>query len=130
MSCDSCCVIYFLTCSSCRDQYVGSAIKFKQIFRIDKSDIKIKNDRCGTARHFNNNCCSANNKHTYLKVRSLNKDLIIISVVLKICYGKEKNIGRHDYLRTCLEWIILMIYIVWKGKAIENNCFWTDVWHF
>ena len=38
--------------------------------------------------------------------------------------------GRHNYLLTCMGWIILMIYIVWKGMAIENNCFGTDVWHF
>ena len=103
MSCDSCSVIYLITCSSCREQYVGSAINFKQIFRIHKSDIKTNKDRCGTARHFNNKCCSPNNKHAYLKVRSLNRHLIIISVVLKIYYGNEKNIGRQNCLLTCME---------------------------
>ena len=67
MSCDSCNVIYWITFSSCREQYVGSAISFKQRFRIHKSDTKSNKDRCGIARHFNK-CCSPNNKHAYLKV--------------------------------------------------------------
>ena len=32
------------------DQYVGSATDFKARFRIHKSDIKTKKDKCGTAR--------------------------------------------------------------------------------
>ena len=40
----------------------------KQRFRIQKPDIKTKRDCCGTARHFDNKCCSPNNKHVYLKV--------------------------------------------------------------
>ena len=56
------------TCSNCRGQYVGSSINFKQRFRIHKSDIKTNKDRSGTARHFNNKCCSPNNKHVYLVI--------------------------------------------------------------
>ena len=67
LSCDSCNIIYLITCSSCREQYVGAA-NFKQRFRIHKSDIKINKAHCGTARHFNNKCCSPNNKHAYLKI--------------------------------------------------------------
>ena len=100
LSCDSCNVIYLITCSKCREQYVGSAINFKQRFRIHKSDIKTNKYRCGTARHFNNKCCNPNNKHAYLKYRLLKRCLIIISLVLKIYYGNEKNIGRHNYLLT------------------------------
>ena len=73
LSFDSCNVIYLITCSNCREQYVGSAINFKQRFRIHKSDIKTNQDRCGTARHFNNKCCSPNNKHAYLKVQIIEK---------------------------------------------------------
>ena len=40
----------------------------KQRFRIQKPDIKTNRDCCGTARHFDNKCCSPNNKHVYLKV--------------------------------------------------------------
>ena len=58
--CDSGNVIYLIRYSNCREQYVGSAISFKQIFRIYKYDIKTNKDRCATARHFNNKCCSPN----------------------------------------------------------------------
>ena len=66
---DSFNVLYLITCSSCREQYVGSAINFKQILRIQKPDIKTKKNRFGTARHFNNKCCSPNNNHVYLKIQ-------------------------------------------------------------
>ena len=69
LSCDSFNVIYLLTYSNCREQNVGSAINFKQRFRINKSDIKTNKDRCGGARHFNNKCCSPDNNHGYLKVQ-------------------------------------------------------------
>ena len=69
LSCDSCNVTYLKTCSNCRKKYVGPAINFKQSFRINKSDINTKKDRCGTAKYFNNKCCSPKNKHVYLKVQ-------------------------------------------------------------
>ena len=53
-SCDSCNFIYLITCPNCREQYLGSAINFKQRFKIHKSDIKTNKDRCDIARHFNN----------------------------------------------------------------------------
>ena len=68
-SCNSCNGIYLRTCSNCREQYVGSAINFRQRFRIHKSDIKTNKGRCGTARCFNNKCCNPNNEHAYLKVQ-------------------------------------------------------------
>ena len=73
LSCDSCNIIYLITCSNCREQYVESAINFKQRFRMHKSDIRTNKDRCGTAKHFNNKCCSSNNKHAYLKVQIIEK---------------------------------------------------------
>ena len=69
LSCDSCNASYLITCFNCREQYVGSAINFKQRFRIHKSDIKTNKDRCGTARHFNNKCCGPNSNHAYLKIQ-------------------------------------------------------------
>ena len=69
LSCGSCNLIFLITCSSCRKRYVGSAINFKQRFRIHKSDIKTNKDRCGTARHFSNKYCGPNNKHFYLKIQ-------------------------------------------------------------
>ena len=46
LSCDSCNVLYLITCYNCREQYVGSAINFKQRFRVYKSDIKTNKVRC------------------------------------------------------------------------------------
>ena len=59
--CNSCSVIYLVECSNCKEQYVGSALNFKQQFRMQKSKIKTNKDRCGTARHFNNVCCHPSN---------------------------------------------------------------------
>ena len=61
--------IYLVECINCKWQYVGSATSFKQRFRIHKSDIKTKKDRCGTARHFNSICCHPINSYGYLKVQ-------------------------------------------------------------
>ena len=58
-----------ISCSNCYDQYVGSALDFKSRFRIHKSDIKTKKDRCGTARHFNTKCTDSSNPHKFLKVQ-------------------------------------------------------------
>ena len=71
----SCNVMYLVECSNCKQQYVGSALNFKQRFRIHKSDIKINKDRCGTARHFNNVCCPPSNPHNYLKVQLIKQVL-------------------------------------------------------
>ena len=43
------------------------ALDFKSRFRIHKSDIKTKKDRCGTARHFNTKCTDSSNPHKFLK---------------------------------------------------------------
>ena len=40
--CGSVNVIYFITCSKCLEQYVGSAFKFKTRFRIHKSDVETR----------------------------------------------------------------------------------------
>ena len=62
-------VIYLTSCKNCEDQYIGSAIDFKARFRIHKSDIKTKKDRCGTARHFNSKCSDVQNPHRFLQVQ-------------------------------------------------------------
>ena len=54
LNCESKNVIYIISCKSCEDQYVGSAVNFKNRFRVHKSNIKTNKDRCGTSRHFNN----------------------------------------------------------------------------
>ena len=48
LSYDSCNVIHLITYSNYREQYVGSAMNFKQRFRIHKSDIKTNKYRCST----------------------------------------------------------------------------------
>ena len=52
--------VNIISCKSCGDQYLGSAIDFKFTIRIQKSDIKAKKDRRGTAviiKYFSN--CSS-----------------------------------------------------------------------
>ena len=56
VSCWSTYVIYCITCRKCREQYVGSADKFKPRIRVHKSDNKLNNPRCGAAKHFNSKC--------------------------------------------------------------------------
>ena len=102
LACDSCNVIYLITCSNCSEQYVGLAINFKQRFRIHKYDIKTNNDRCGTARHFNNKCCSPNNKHAYLKVQIIEKVFNNNQDSIEDLLRGKKNIGRRNYLLTCM----------------------------
>ena len=68
-TCNSPNVVYLMSCSNCYDQYVWSALDFKSRFRIHKSDIKTKKDRCGTARHFNTKCTDSSNPHKFLKVQ-------------------------------------------------------------
>ena len=57
----------------CLEQYVGPTIKFKSRFRIHKSDIKTKKDRCGTARHFSNKCCNFTDPSVYFRVWLIEK---------------------------------------------------------
>ena len=61
----SCNVIYLVECSNCKQQYIGSALNFKQRFRIHNSDIETSKDGCGTTRLFNTVCCHPNNAHFY-----------------------------------------------------------------
>ena len=56
LNCESINVSYVITCSKSLEHYVGSAVKFKFRFRIKKSDIKTKKDRCGSSRYFNSKC--------------------------------------------------------------------------
>ena len=72
LPCDSCNVIYLITCPNCREQYIESAINFKKS-RIHKSDIKSNKDCRGTARCFNNKSCSPNPEHSYFKVHIIEK---------------------------------------------------------
>ena len=73
MNCESSNIIYLITCVKCLEQYVASAIKFKSGFRIHKSYIKTKKDRCRTHKHFNNKCCNSSNPFVYLRVQLIEK---------------------------------------------------------
>ena len=49
LKCTSKNVIYLISCKCCGKQYIGSAISFKERFRIHKSDINTGKVRCGVA---------------------------------------------------------------------------------
>ena len=66
LSCNSSNVIFLTSCKNCEDQYIGQPLIFKAKFRIHKSDIKTKKDKCGAARHFNNKCSDVQNLHRFL----------------------------------------------------------------
>ena len=67
LHCNSCNFIYLVECGNCKQQYIGSALNFKQLFGIHKSDIKTNKDRSETVRHFNNVCCHPSNTHFLFK---------------------------------------------------------------
>ena len=69
LTCNSTNVVYWISSSNCDDLYVGSVLDFKSRFRIHKSDIKSKKDRCGTASHFNTECTDISNSHKFLKIQ-------------------------------------------------------------
>ena len=69
LTCNSPNVVSLISFFKSDDQYVGSALDFKSRFRIHKSDIKTKKDRCGTARHFNIKCTDSSNPHKFLKIQ-------------------------------------------------------------
>ena len=69
LNCNTPNVVYLISCSNCYDQYVGSSLDFKSRFRIHKSDIKTKKDRCGTARYFKTKCTDSSNPHKFLKMQ-------------------------------------------------------------
>ena len=98
LSCNSLNVIYLISCKNCHDQYVGSASNFKNRFRIHKSDIKTKKDRCGTSNHFNEKCVSSPNIHGFLQVQ------IIEHVVNTTTNNKIDNIlwSREKYWQSQL----------------------------
>ena len=94
LSCNSSNVIYSISCQNSDDQYIGSATDFMAIFRIRKSDIKTKKDRCGTARHFNNKCSDVQNPHRFLQVQLI--ESVVSHLDLKISFGKRRNTDNVD----------------------------------
>ena len=49
------------------------SIDFKKSFRIHKSDVNRKKDRCGVTRHSNDKCRDPQNHHTFLKIQPIEK---------------------------------------------------------
>ena len=89
-------IIYLITCMKSVEQYVASATKFKSRFRIHKSDIKTKKIAVGLLSILITNAIV----HFYICVSSsLRKYIVfIMTVILKIFYGTEKNIDNLNYL--------------------------------
>ena len=92
-------VINLISCTNCNKQYVGSAIDFKKRFRIHKSDINTKKDRCGVARHFNNKCQHPQNPSAFLKIQPIEQ----------ICVEDESKLDetpwhREKYWQALLNW--------------------------
>ena len=69
LKCDSRNVIYLISCKCCGKQYDGSAIGFKERFKIRKSDINTGKVRCGVANHLFNVCRSSASKFEDLQVQ-------------------------------------------------------------
>ena len=89
LSCNSPNVINIISCKNFGDQYVGSATDFKARFRIHKSDIKTKKDRCGTASYFNNKCCDGSIQHIFCQVQLIESAQSDINLESKV-WGQEK----------------------------------------
>ena len=92
MDCEISANIYLITCMKCLEQYVGSAVKFKSRFRIHKSNIKTKKERCGTARHFNSKCCHCSNPFVYLHVQLFEK---VYCIYFDLYPVKRKDFRKH-----------------------------------
>ena len=58
-----------ISCKCCRKQYIGSAISFKERFRIHKSDINTGKVRCEVANYLFHVCQSEGNKFEYLQIQ-------------------------------------------------------------
>ena len=102
LPCDSCNVIYLITCSNCKEKHIGWAILFKKRFRINKSDIKTDKTTIVVILQdillINVEVLITN--MLIWKYMLLNRYLIIINLVFRIYYGNEKSIGRCNYLLT------------------------------
>ena len=69
--CNSVNVIYLTSCTNCKEQYVGSAVDFKKLFRMHKSYINTKKDRCGVAHRFTNKCWDPQNSYAFIRIKPI-----------------------------------------------------------
>ena len=91
-------VIYFRTCMKCLEQHVGSAIKFKSRFRIHNKKLKRIVVRLLGTLIVNAVIPSI---PLYICMSSSWREYItfMMTVILKIIYGTEKNIGTPNCLQ-------------------------------
>ena len=68
LSCNSVNVACLITCQCCKLQHAGSAITFKERFRIYKSDINTSKKKHGAAKHILQ-CCISESKFDNLKIQ-------------------------------------------------------------
>ena len=73
-------VIYLISSKNCEDQYIGSAIDFKTTFRIHRSDIKTKKDRCGTTSDFNTKTFDIQNPHRFFQIQIIESVVIYLDL--------------------------------------------------
>ena len=99
LNCNSPNIVYLISCSNCKDQYVGSAKNFKNRFRVHKSDINTNKDRCGTARHFNNKCKHPELPTSYLKIQLIESAGPVSDNSEEVLWYREKY-SRPSYLLT------------------------------
>ena len=97
LSCNSKNVICLISCDKCKDEYISSAVDFKPRFRVDKSDIKTKKERCGTSRHLMKSAYVLLLLLDMLKFKSLNRFTRRSHQILKKCFGIEKDTGKVSY---------------------------------
>ena len=76
LSCNSKKVIYLFTCDKCKYESIDSAVDFKPCFRVHKSDVKTKKERCGTSKHFNEKCLCSTSPFGYVRVQIIEQVLI------------------------------------------------------
>ena len=80
-----------MSCKCCGKQYNGSAISFKERFRIYKSDINTGKVSCGVANYLLNVCYSEGNKFEYLQIQLLEQVSVNNSKnINKMLWEREK----------------------------------------
>ena len=66
-------MVYLINRQCCKLQYVRSAITFKEIFPVHKSEINTGKKRCGTAKRFLE-CCTNESKFDNLKIQLIESE--------------------------------------------------------
>ena len=91
LNCNSQNVIYLTTCKNCSEQFVGSAINFKDRFRVRKSDIKTGKTSCDAAKHFIMTC-STQDKFEDIRIKLIeNVHCDNISKLESMLWQREKD---------------------------------------